>query len=77
MNYQLIGRPIGKIESASVEVNGSKLTNFGPGLLYDSRVVVIADAIRAGELEGEIYADGEVWADSRSFTEFLARRIPA
>jgi hypothetical protein len=65
MHHQLVGRPIGSTLST-------------PGIpLYDSRVIKIADAIRAGEIEGEIYADGEVWANQQALTGFLARHVPA
>lgn len=62
MLHQLVGRPIA-------------IAKLGFG--YDSRILEIIEAIRAGEIEGDIYSDGEVWADSQSLTGFLARQIPA
>lgn len=76
MNHQFVGRPIGKVESLSLEVDDA-VTQFGSGVLYDPRTLAIAEAVRAGRIEGEIYADGEVWADPRSLTGFLAAHIPA
>lgn len=76
MQHQFVGRPIGKVEGGSSSINGLDIS-LGPGLLYDSRVVKIADAIRAGEIEGEIYSDGEVWVNAQALTAFLARHIPA
>lgn len=75
MNHQFVGRPIGKVENVSVEVDG-EVASFGPGVMYDQRTLAIADAIRAGNIDGDIYADGEVWADPRSLTGFMAAHIP-
>ena len=58
-------------------LNDAEIATCGPGKLYDSHVGKIADAIQDGEIEGEVYADGEVWADRQSITEFLAKHIPA
>lgn len=76
MANQFVGRPIGKVGSVSVETSDG-VKQAGSGMLYDDRVLKIVAAIRAGEIEGDVYADGEVWADSRSLQAFLARRIPA
>jgi hypothetical protein len=76
VNHQFVGRPIGKLENASLEING-EVSSFGPGVLYDSNTAAVADEIRLGNIVGEIYADGEVWADPHSLTAFRARHIPA
>lgn len=50
---------------------------FGSGVLWDDRVLKVVQAIRCGDVEGDVYADGEVWADPQSLSGFLARHIPA
>jgi hypothetical protein len=82
MHHQFVGRPIGTVKNIAFDSNNlgpafSVNAKFGPGVLWDSRVSKIIDAIRAGEIEGEVYSDGEVWADPQSVTGFLARQIPA
>jgi hypothetical protein len=74
MNHVFIGRPIGKVDSATMEVNGT-LTNFGPGKLYHARVAEIADAIGTGAIDGDVYADGEVYADPDSVEKFFAAAV--
>ena len=75
MHHVYIGGPIGKIEEMSVEVNGS-ITNFERGVIYESRVLEVIDAVRAGEIEGEVYGDGEVWANPQSLARYVAQQVP-
>ena len=76
MNHQLVGRPIGKVKSVSVETSDG-VQQFGSGVLWDDRTLKVVEAIRAGDVEGEVYSDGEVWVNTQSLTGFLARHIPA
>jgi hypothetical protein len=78
MHHQFVGRPIGKVDSASLETSdGLKLSSAGKTYIYADRVLNVVKAIWSDEVDGEIYADGEVWADPQSVTVFLAQHIPA
>lgn len=66
MHHVFLGRSIGRTLGTTIEINGS-VTKFGPGVLWDSRIAQVVDAIRAGEIDGEIYSDTEVWVDQDSF----------
>lgn len=49
---------------------------FDAGKLYEARVLQIAAAICAGEIDGEIYSDGEVWASEASHAQWLTHNPP-
>jgi glycine/D-amino acid oxidase-like deaminating enzyme len=64
VNYQFVGYTF-------------KPAHHGVAWVGDTlRANAIADAIRAGEIEGDVYSDGEVWADPQSLTRYLAEQIP-
>jgi hypothetical protein len=47
------------------------------GVAIRCRVTELANAVRAGDIDGDVYADGEVWLDPQSLRTFIAKRIPA